>query len=952
MSFLDRFRTKPPARKARGGSGRGHFNGIIVPDERNAALTGRQGLQTFDEMWRTDPDIRRVGAMLINPLIGATAEVQPYGGEEAEERDQVAAKATEWMLQSVMRPTLSSHLTQGLPVLVRSGFCPFEQVWGTFTYEGKTLLAPKTLALRLPRTVLKWHQDGEELTGIQQLLDSGGTVDIPAEDLVYYRLGAEGDNWEGTSLLRPVYKPWRYKDGIERMVGVKAEREAMGVPIVYPPATGNVESQLDTLEEALDGFRTAETAFIFMPGPAAQHLGPEQANQGWHLDIVNPGGSGTESGKGNLIQYLEYHGDRIAAAFLAEFMRLGQGQTSVGARATAEVQQDPFTASLQALASVISTTLQESVIERFIALNFEVEEPPKLKLILDDSIDLAALATYVKQLVDSKALVADEPLEDFLREHAGLPSADPDERKRQAEMREAGRQALLNPPEPPATPPGPGPRPPGPAPQPPAPAPKPPANKADDEEVVTEEREKRWWEDLMALDVIDSAITHARERFEKAAGDDARALVRELTGAALKGKQPPAKPPAELAAAIAGELEQLYRTGQLTVRSELDAQRGSEAPAGGAAADKSARELARRATLAAQSIAQRIWQRVSQSALARPGDEAAAQRAGEQEAGAALRAEAQLHAASAVNLGRQDEAEAHADEIAGARYTSLLDANRCERCALADDDVLRPLTDPVRLAHRPPNPDCYGGGRCRCMEFYELSDEAAGSPGTPPTNPLTSGPSPRPVASHFTLEGGTREQRELVVDQLGAIESVHKLPRDLPKTPIRIEPIPSNQATHPYGRFSISATRQRITDTVIQLDPRALSQSPPITSTVHEVGHLLDAVGMGDGLDFDLLLADQYTSAGPAFSEWKAAVTSSHAFRILSRTGTSYEQEIAELFARSYEQYIATRSGNAALLAKIAARRRQKTELYWDDADFTAIAEAFDRLLTTRGLRS
>ncbi len=91
-----------------------------------------------------------------------------------------------------------------------------------------------------------------------------------------------------------------------------------------------------------------------------------------------------------------------------------------------------------------------------------------------------------------------------------------------------------------------------------------------------------------------------------------------------------------------------------------------------------------------------------------------------------LRAQGQLHASSLVNEGRTVQADAQSEEIAGSRYTSILDGRRCAGCARADDDVLRPLDDPVRLARIPPNPDCAGGGRCRCMEAFQYRDEVAG----------------------------------------------------------------------------------------------------------------------------------------------------------------------------------------------------------------------------------
>ena len=84
-------------------------------------------------------------------------------------------------------------------------------------------------------------------------------------------------------------------------------------------------------------------------------------------------------------------------------------------------------------------------------------------------------------------------------------------------------------------------------------------------------------------------------------------------------------------------------------------------------------------------------------------------------------------AAPALNQGRSDQADELGDEIAGTYYTSILDNNRCGDCKVADDDVLRPLDNPIRLARKPPNIECDGGGRCRCMEAFILKSEAAPS---------------------------------------------------------------------------------------------------------------------------------------------------------------------------------------------------------------------------------
>lgn len=96
---------------------------------------------------------------------------------------------------------------------------------------------------------------------------------------------------------------------------------------------------------------------------------------------------------------------------------------------------------------------------------------------------------------------------------------------------------------------------------------------------------------------------------------------------------------------------------------------------------------------------------------------------------AAVDREARDGVTLALNAGRMTEAEELGPD-ARALYTSLLDENRCEWCKQADDGVPRKLDDPIRLANRPPNPNCYGWTRCRCIEVYTFDDGDAEEPFT------------------------------------------------------------------------------------------------------------------------------------------------------------------------------------------------------------------------------
>lgn len=132
---------------------------------------------------------------------------------------------------------------------------------------------------------------------------------------------------------------------------------------------------------------------------------------------------------------------------------------------------------------------------------------------------------------------------------------------------------------------------------------------------------------------------------------------------------------------------------------------------------------------------------------------------------------------------------------------------------------------------------------------------------------------------------------------------------------------------------------------------------------VHEVGHYLDWAVLG---------AQSEMSSGSLsaeFDEWLAAVTASAAclemYRIATAPATvdvtlddgtqvqlvedpmhaQYALAAPEVFARSYCQYVAERSGNAALGVELVRALQNHYPEQWRPEDFEPIANAIDDLL-------
>lgn len=780
MGYLDRFRKKDtpkPESRPLGTSGRGHTQGFLDLEELNQELRHPHGHRIYDRMYRTDGDIRQVVQLSSNPIISGTWAMVPHGGEYADERDQYVADAVRWALWDQMSPNFPAHLQTMLPVLIRSGFAPFEKAWMAAEYtpkdgESMKMVVPRTLALRLPRTIEQFEQDEfGELTRIKQYLPtsqatitqregspfssltgntSPGYVWLDAQNLVYYRMGAEGDNWEGVSLLRPAYKHWKMKDMIERIDAIAQEREAVGVPICYPPL-GATTDQLDAMEEVLEGMRTNEQSYIIAPGPKAGKGAPD--GQGWLIEVI--GYERTGSGR-DPQPSLRYHTDKIAAAFIAEFMRLGHGTS--GARATAQVQADPFLMSIEALTSIVERVVNEQLVAPIVAYNFpDVKNPPRLQMSLVDSTSLSQLADYVLKLTQVGALLPDNELEAFLRARGDLPPVNPESMRRRGGKKDddlrreivtggGGNGDAYGGNADPGKPHGAKPV------SKAASAGKGAANgttlDADAEGSHTlgvwespagrmRWREPRESERHMDYDRIEAAMERTIEQIKSIARPYLIRQARQLSTSdvtPLGEFNPDYTGKDEMRDAIALCLEEAYDTGAEVVRNEIFAMANEHGiGTSGFTLDRGARDrgkphMHRRAQLAADRMSHEMREAVLNADIVQ-GEGTHLQLAAEKAGERALSQIAHGHGISAFLHGRHDEAKTLADEdngifVIGVRYSAMLDGNTCQACREADDGVVRDLDDPVRLERQPPNPHCHstrgGFNMCRCVEEYVI----------------------------------------------------------------------------------------------------------------------------------------------------------------------------------------------------------------------------------------
>lgn len=230
----------------------------------------------------------------------------------------------------------------------------------------------------------------------------------------------------------------------------------------------------------------------------------------------------------------------------------------------------------------------------------------------------------------------------------------------------------------------------------------------------------------------------------------------------------------------------------------------------------------------------------------------------------------------------------------------------------------------------------------------------APAPSPPPAKALGSVPS-HAIANQ--LAGPAREQAERA---LAAIDRVHGF-GDMP--PSRV-PLDEHCPPHANG---VLRTSPRGKPEGLALAREAYDRE---LTLAHEFGHFVEHGAIpatdgkaGDDRDWgaDRLLGPFWAAAqasrGLAYlrdlpDSPRAAALDPVVRALLGVDATAYHLRPEEVWARAYAQWVALRSGDAAMLEQVRGRRAGLLKTQWDDDDFGPIARAIDRLFEALGWRA
>lgn len=405
-----------------GGSGTAFRNGFIE-HEYNSTLQGWSGLNIYEKMRKSDAQVQASLLVMELPIRSTEWFIEPAVDENnnvTPEAQEIADFVHEALFER-MSIAWDDYLHEVLTCLP-FGHSVFEKVYDA---DDEHVWIDK-LASRKQSTIQKW-QTADGGAGITQQLSAPMTsgpnegkhmVSIPAQKLLVFTINREGDNLEGTSVLRSAYKHWYIKDSLYKFDSVKHERQGIGIPMLKLPAKATDADKREA-KLILARLRANEQQGVVLP-------------EGFTLEYAD-----TKAGTNSDMKWsVEHHNAMIAKNVLAMFMEIVTGEG--GSRALSEDQSDFFLLALEAVARMIDEVHSRYLIPELVSLNYpNAITFPRLAHKKLGNVDYQRIMTALSTGSAAGIIDPDFDLEVWARKLMDLPAKMSPEAKAEIQQEEA-----------------------------------------------------------------------------------------------------------------------------------------------------------------------------------------------------------------------------------------------------------------------------------------------------------------------------------------------------------------------------------------------------------------------------------------------------------------------------------------------------------------------------------
>lgn len=240
-------------------------SGLLIRDGRiseelnNEIRSWSERFAFYREMTR-DASIAIALRVVKLPLLAAEFSVVPGSDQQS---DIDLAKFIERNLSGMYRQTWRSHVRDMLSA-IEYGFALGEIV---LEKRADGMLYLKNIEPRGQETLDRWEVENSTVTAfVQRDPVAFSTKSIPIDKLIHVTLDARKGNPEGESMLRSLYRTYKFKKLYETLGAISIERGVGGMPVVHLPEYNTLsKADIEEIDKAMLEFRRDESAYLRLP---------------------------------------------------------------------------------------------------------------------------------------------------------------------------------------------------------------------------------------------------------------------------------------------------------------------------------------------------------------------------------------------------------------------------------------------------------------------------------------------------------------------------------------------------------------------------------------------------------------------------------------------------------------------------------------------------------------
>ena len=342
-------------------------------------------IRDYREMMK-DPTIEGLFNIVTMPILASEYQIMAEDENENAkiQADFVRKNLFESSFKGGIETPFDLFLDEAMLALA-DGFAVWEKVY-RLNKDGKLEL--KKLALRDSLSVELRDEKGEYV-GIRQVVENGGTVEIPAYKTFLFTHNKKFNRLYGRSILNSLYKNYDKKQKLEYLDSIALQNDAIKPKI------------LTETQEHLGVDSGVMRKIIHAIGKFGKTNSAVSVPFGYDIKTLESDGRDPH-------QSIERQKSEMAFAFMANFMLLGtQGKSSSGSYALSNTQAGIFQMSLQSILDKLEAHINQYIIADLIDLNFAEPHYPQFKFAKLDKSKIESIFEIFKKMVD-KDKVSDE----------------------------------------------------------------------------------------------------------------------------------------------------------------------------------------------------------------------------------------------------------------------------------------------------------------------------------------------------------------------------------------------------------------------------------------------------------------------------------------------------------------------------------------------------------------